>query len=150
MKRNATIRTALGALSIALLAGCQDATGPVPVGTTFVLVQVGGDGLPTSLTTGAYEAVAIADTIVFVAEPSGHSGTVEHHETIQYTTGTYHSIYRRSYAWRDGVLTFLPPPCPPGASCLRFIPETGHLESDALTITYDDALLRTRTYRRLS
>jgi hypothetical protein len=150
MTRNAMICAAIGALSIALLAGCRDSTGPVPVGTMFVLVQIGGDALPTAPVTWPGGVTVIADTLLFDTEASGHSGIVEEHETQQYPSGTDHLVDSLSYDWRDGVLTLHLPPCPLGAFCVRFMPETGRLDGSTLTMKDADSSIRIRTYHRVS
>ena len=150
MRRHAAVtRSFFVAVSVGLFAGCHEVTGPVPAGTMFVLVSVGGDPLPTTLDTGPDGTVAIADTVIFVEE-HGSTGSVEHHETGQNQVGTFHSVFVRLYEWNNGVLTFHPPPCPPAALCVRFVPETGHLGPETLTITYEDPLVRNRTYHRIS
>lgn len=141
----------LAAAVFGSIGGCRDLTAPVPVGTRFALVTIGGATLPT--TTGSIPSgwTELADTIVFLGEVGAASGTVEHHETgrlpnMSPTT----TVYQRSYRWDGHVLRFSPPPCPPNALCARAIQEMGILMGGHLTITYDDPSVLRRNYRRIS
>jgi phage tail protein X len=150
----------LASAALGLGLACHEPAAPtdaVGVGSTFVLVMVGYLPLPAREAAGVASALLLADTIVFTALDSRGSGSVEHRETIRTSTGdVVHSVYYREFDSGGGilsanlaagkVLTFYPPPCPPLAACSRFIPETGHIKPDLLTITYGDPSLLTRIY----
>ena len=167
-----SILSAFVSLALALLAGCHEASAPratacgegsahrasVGVGSTFLLVTVGGRQLPAREAEDPDSLTLLADTIVFTAESDRGSGSVEHHEAVRSPSGNVaHVIYVRDFDSNAGVLasglpdkilTFHPPPCPPFATCVRFIPEIGCLTPDALTIRYEDPSLRPRAYIR--
>jgi hypothetical protein len=142
------VRSILIAIVAACL-GCIDSTGPVPIGPKYVLESVGGEPLPalTMSQAGATET-AVADTLLFDIEVR-EKGRVEHHEVNGYLSNVYHATYALDYVLKDGVLSFLPNPCPPGADCI-FAEHTGRFAGDKFIITYADSIFRTRTYRRLS
>ena len=143
-------RTLLVAISLAVVAGCMETTGPSSRHARYVLVQIGGDALPTFTGTypGGYRI--ISDTLVFLPEDS-QSGQVEHHQTIQYSAPPVSSMYVEFYSWHSGVLTFRWPPCPPNANCTSNFgqptSETGRFGPGTLTITDTNTLVRSRTYR---
>jgi len=137
---------------VVTLIGCHDVTAPVPIrmGTRFLLVAVGGHGLPTDLATGPGAGIAIGDTLVFLT--GGQKGWSDHHETfqqpVQGALRTFHSVYLKLYEWKNGVVNFYDF-CPQGALCAPSLLETGRLAGDTLTITYGGSIYRERTYQRL-
>jgi len=106
---------------VVTLIGCHDVTAPVPIrmGTRFLLVAVGGHGLPIDLATGPGAGIAIGDTFVFLT--GGQKGWSDHHETFQQ----------------------------PGRLVRAVPPGDGRLAGDTLTITYGGSIYRERTYQRL-
>ncbi|HEY2377464.1 MAG TPA: hypothetical protein VGH98_15910 [Gemmatimonadaceae bacterium] len=154
MRRRITVRALLAAISIAVIVSCQGVTEPVTAGTAFVLESVGGAPVPAVAGTIPSGAVLIADTLVFLSRDDRASGQVEHHETAQLGPSVSHASYARLYNWHDGVLTFSPAPCPPGALCAHVEvqppSETGRFGPRALTITYGSPGIFPRTYRRVN
>ena len=93
---------------------------------------------------------AIADTLIVFSVSKGGTGRVEFHQTNQYlSNSTYHVVYTLNYELKNGGLVFLAPACPPGAQC-AFIERAGRIDGDVLTINYESAVFRPRTYQRVS
>lgn len=152
MSPHSVMRILFAVISLALVAGCNDSTAPITSGTKFVLVRIGEDALPALTSTGPGARVLIADTLFF-AKVDVLSGKVEHHQTVQFSSGPVSSSYDELYSMHDGLLIFSLPPCPPNANCtLGFgqpTAETGRFGPGILTITYDSPLVPPRTYRRV-